>query len=213
MHPLVSIVIPNYNGGLFLLESVSSALAQDYPNFEIIIVDDGSTDNSVEVLDSFRNKIIVIEKENFGAASARNLGILAASGEFVAFLDSDDLWEPNKLTMQMKYMLDANLDLVYCHGRDFGDKGDVNLLHKATFEGNCYSYFKKYPSRAIIELGCSSSVIRKSLLHKSGIFNTSNPPPINRPPSKSENQWVDRKSDTAQTPNVIAPTISARRRP
>ena len=177
MQPLVSVVVPNHNGGLFLLESVSSALKQNYPNIEVIVVDDGSTDNSLVLLTRFKNKVTVIKKENFGAASARNLGILAAKGEFIALLDSDDIWEPNKLSLQMKYLLGANLDLVYCHGREFGDQGDVNYFYMASFEGDCYVHFKKYPTRAIIELGCSSSVFRKSLLHKSGMFDTSNPPP------------------------------------
>ena len=177
MQPLVSVIIPNFNGELFLDESVSSVLKQSYPYIEVIVVDDGSTDNSLELLAKFKDRIIVIEKENFGAASARNLGLLASNGEFIALLDSDDIWEPNKLSLQMKHLLEADLDLVYCHGREFGDQGNVNNLYMAGFEGDCYVHFKKYPARAIIELGCSSSVFRKSILHKSGLFDTSNPPP------------------------------------
>jgi teichuronic acid biosynthesis glycosyltransferase TuaG len=171
--PLVSIVIPTYNSGHFLLEAVSSAIEQDYSNTEIIVVDDGSTDNSIELLEVFKGRIDVIQTKNGGAASARNLGILQARGDYIAFLDSDDLWERNKLSVQLEYMDKAQLDLVYCHGQEFGSENGINVLHKAFHYGNCYPYFKKFPTRAIIEMGPTTSVIRKSLLYKSGVFDTS----------------------------------------
>ena len=104
MKSLVSIVIPNHNGALFLLEAITSAIEQDYPNTEIIVVDDGSTDDSLELLEVYNGRVEVIRTENFGAASARNLGIMAAKGEYIAFLDSDDVWERNKLSLQITLM-------------------------------------------------------------------------------------------------------------
>lgn len=172
MKSLVSVVIPNHNGALFLLEAISSVIEQDYLNTEIIVVDDGSTDNSLELLEVYKGKIEVICAENFGAASARNLGIMAANGDYIAFLDSDDVWERNKLGLQIELMEKTQLDLVYCDGKEFGGKGGNGVLHKAVYSGDCYQYFKRFPARAIIELGCSSSVIRRSLLYKSGIFDT-----------------------------------------
>lgn len=172
MKSLVSIVIPNHNGALFLLEAITSAIEQDYPNTEIIVVDDGSTDNSLELLEVYKGKVEVIRAENFGAASARNLGIMAAKGDYIAFLDSDDVWERNKLSLQLELMEKTQLDLVYCDGKEFGGKGENRVLHKAVYSGDCYQYFKRFPTRAIIELGCSSSVIRRSLLYKSGLFDT-----------------------------------------
>jgi len=172
MKSLVSIVIPNHNGALFLLEAITSAIEQDYPYTEIIVVDDGSTDNSLELLEIYKGSIEVICAENFGAASARNLGIMAAKGDFIAFLDSDDVWEKNKLSLQLELMEKSQLDLVYCDGKEFGGNGENFVLHKAVYSGDCYQYFKRFPTRAIIELGCSSSIIRRSLLYKSGLFDT-----------------------------------------
>ena len=172
MKSLVSIVIPNHNGAQFLLDAIASAIEQDYPNTEIIVVDDGSTDNSLELLKVYKGKIKIICAENFGAASARNLGIMAAKGDYIAFLDSDDIWERNKLSLQLELMEKKQIDLVYCSGKEFGSKEGVNIPHNAVYSGDCYQYFKRFPTRAIIELGCSSSVIKRSLLHKSGLFDT-----------------------------------------
>jgi glycosyltransferase involved in cell wall biosynthesis len=172
MKSLVSIVIPNHNGAQFLVETIKSAIEQDYPCTEIIVVDDGSTDSSLEILEIYKGKIELICSQNFGAASARNLGIMAAKGDYIALLDSDDVWERNKLSLQLELMEKSQLDLVYCDGREFGDKDEMIFLHKAVYSGDCYQYFQRFPTRAIIELGCSSSIIRKSLLHKSGLFDT-----------------------------------------
>ena len=172
MKSLVSVVIPNHNGALFLLDAITSVIEQDYSNTQVIVVDDGSTDGSLELLEVYKGRIEVIRSENFGAASARNLGMMAAKGDYIAFLDSDDVWERNKLSLQLELMETKQLDLVYCDGKEFGGEGGNSVLHKAVYSGDCYQYFKSFPTRAIIELGCSSSIIRKSLLYKSGLFDT-----------------------------------------
>ena len=177
MNPLVTAIIPTYNSGIYLKEAVESALDQDYPNLEIIIIDDGSTDDSLSLLTPYLNRVHVVTSENFGAASARNLGILASSGEYLAFLDSDDKWISNKISLQMKQMLESKLDLVYCAGQEFGIQGGLGQIHVPIFEGNCYQYYKKYPSRDIVAIGPSGSILKKSLLHKSGIFDTKIPAP------------------------------------
>jgi len=82
MHPLVSVIIPTYNSGVFLKEAVESALDQDYPNLEVVVVDDGSTDDSLSLVTKYFDRIQIVKSQNFGAASARNLGILASSGEY-----------------------------------------------------------------------------------------------------------------------------------
>ena len=173
MDALVSVVIPNYNGALYLTEALSSVIAQDYENVQIIVVDDGSSDNSVEVLKTFGTKITLIESENNGASTARNIGISVAKGEYIAFLDSDDIWVTNKLRLQLEYMQINELDLVYCHGQEFGNTDGPNVLHEAKFAGDCYRYFKKFPSKAIIDMGPSTAVIRSARLLKTGIFDPS----------------------------------------
>lgn len=100
---LVSVVIPAYNVGPHIAEAIDSVLTQDYPQVEIIVVDDGSKDDTAEVVAARYPQATLIRKENGGAATARNAGIRAARGEFVAFLDADDIWLPGKLTAQIDY--------------------------------------------------------------------------------------------------------------
>lgn len=95
--PLISVIINNYNYARFLPQAIESALAQTYPHKEIIVVDDGSTDNSREVLCQYEGRVKLILKENGGQASAFNVGFTAAQGEIVCFLDSDDYWAPQLL--------------------------------------------------------------------------------------------------------------------
>jgi len=105
--PLVSIVMPAFNSEEFICNAVDSVLAQTYENWELIIVDDHSTDNTRKVLKKFEsfNKIRVITcKKNGGAAKARNRGIAEARGSFLCFIDADDLWEPDKLSRQLAFM-------------------------------------------------------------------------------------------------------------
>jgi glycosyltransferase involved in cell wall biosynthesis len=105
MKPLVSVVIPSYNMEAFTPQTVESVLAQDYPSVEVIVVDDGSTDGSVGALKRFGERIRLIEQKNSGACAARNRGLQECRGEFVAFLDCDDLWEPRKLTRCVETLL------------------------------------------------------------------------------------------------------------
>ena len=105
---LVSIIMPNYNSGKYISESIESVLAQTYENWELIVVDDCSSDDSIEVIKSYsdpRIKLIQNEK-NSGAAISRNNAIAVASGEFIAFLDSDDLWTTDKLQRHLEFMVD-----------------------------------------------------------------------------------------------------------
>ena len=97
MNPLVSIIVNNYNYGRFVGEAIESALAQSYRNTEVIVVDDGSTDNSREVIAGYGSRIIPVLKANGGQGSAFNAGFAASRGEFVLFLDADDVQEPNAI--------------------------------------------------------------------------------------------------------------------
>ena len=177
MKPLVSIVIPNYNNGKYILDSIKSASLQDYENIEIIVVDDGSTDDSLQVLSETSYPIALHTSINLGAASARNIGILAARGEYIALLDSDDLWETNKISLQIDFLIANQLDLVYCSGVVFGETVECGKILKAEYMGDCYKFFKKYPSRAIVQLGCSGAVFRKKLLSQIGLFDIGVPGP------------------------------------
>lgn len=100
--PLVSVITAVYNGEQYLREALESLFAQDYTDFESIVVDDGSTDGSAEIAQSF--PVVYHRQHNQGAAAARNAGITLARGELVAYLDSDDLLPPNKLSVQVGYL-------------------------------------------------------------------------------------------------------------
>jgi glycosyltransferase involved in cell wall biosynthesis len=102
---LVSVIVPVYNGERFLAEALNSIFAQDYRPIEVIVVDDGSDDRTAEIARDFAD-IRCLRQSNQGLAAARNAGIREAHGEFIAFLDADDLMLPNKLTVQMQYLLD-----------------------------------------------------------------------------------------------------------
>ena len=121
--PLVSIIMPVYNGARFLVESLTSASEQTYPNYEIVVMDDGSTDESAAIVRSF-SKVRYFYETNQGIAQARNNAIDRVDGELIAFLDHDDLWAPNGLEVQVKYLLEhpeislvlANERLFFTHG-------------------------------------------------------------------------------------------------
>src|SRR5437763_447547 len=106
----VSVIIPAYNFARYVPEAIDSVLAQTYAPFEVIVVDDGSTDDTPKVLAAYGNRIRAIRQVNQGVAAARNTGLAAAGGEYVAFIDSDDTWEPRKLQLQMD-RFDADPDL------------------------------------------------------------------------------------------------------
>lgn len=110
--PLVSIVIPLYNGSNFVEEAIKCATAQDYPNKEIIVVNDGSTDDGAgrEICLKYADKITYLEKENGGCSSALNFGIKAAKGEYISWLSHDDLYLPNKLSYQIELIEKLGLD-------------------------------------------------------------------------------------------------------
>lgn len=126
MHPLVTVVIPTYNRSSTIRRSIESVLGQSYKELELVIVDDCSSDNTVEIVNSYRDKRIklICLPQNRGANVARNKGICAAEGEYIAFQDSDDEWDRDKLQVQIKDMLDRGLAASFCAHRLIRDVGE-----------------------------------------------------------------------------------------
>jgi glycosyltransferase involved in cell wall biosynthesis len=118
----VSAIVPVFNGGRFLEEALRSVLDQTLPPTEVIVVDDGSTDDSAEIAMRLGDPVECIRQENTGVAGARNRGLSLATGEFIAFLDHDDLWPPNKLEVQIaELQSDPDIDIVSGRMRVIGD--------------------------------------------------------------------------------------------
>ncbi len=112
--PLVSVVIPAFNGADFIGKTIESIFAQTWPAVELLVVDDGSTDGTPDIVRRFGDRIRFFEQKNSGTAAARNLGLLHAQGEFFAVLDQDDLWLPHKLERQIpRFSEDPKIGLVY----------------------------------------------------------------------------------------------------
>ena len=167
-NPLISIIIPNYNGSRYLESCINSAINQDYENFEIIIIDDGSSDKSAEILRKYESQIQVIYCQHQGAAQSRNEGIQKSSGTFIALLDNDDIWLPNKLSKQMAIMFSDSADFVYCAYEKFGASKGVVRPNK-NIKGNVQMYFRKHPAINFIG-SCSGVVFKKSILKQAGLF-------------------------------------------
>ena len=119
--PRVSIIIPTYNRAGMLVECLGSVFAQTYTDYEIIVVDDGSTDHTEELIKPTLSRIIYFKHENRGNAAARNSGLDIAKGELIAFLDSDDIWLPDKLRREVDYLdQHPDVDMVCANGTFFG---------------------------------------------------------------------------------------------
>ncbi|MGH7825141.1 MAG: glycosyltransferase family A protein [Candidatus Binatia bacterium] len=118
--PLVSCIIPVYNGELYLREAIDSILAQTYRPVEIIVADDGSTDGTADIIAEFGEPVHCLRQTNQGPAASRNLGARAATGDFIAFLDADDLWHPDKLERQMvRFQIRPELDYCVTYSQNF----------------------------------------------------------------------------------------------
>jgi glycosyltransferase involved in cell wall biosynthesis len=173
--PRVSVIIPMYNREDFIVETIRSVLDQTYPNIELIVVDDGSTDDSRKVLKQFEGKIRVLEhpgKVNRGQSAAINLGIRSSEGRYVAILDSDDLFAPRKIQLQVEYLENhPDIGLVYGNGYYIDEEGEK--LYPIYQIGH-----KEYSRPELVLLDCyinipSNSLIRRSVLDLVGGFDES----------------------------------------
>ena len=173
-HPeLVSVVMPCFNGRAFVEQAVRSALGQDYTNVELIVVDDGSTDGSREVLarlaSEFAGRMTVLQQDNQGPYPARNTGLRHARGTLVAFLDADDYWTPNCLGTLWRALQGAQADLVYCGWQNVGEGGPGK-------EPYVPPQYEAEDTAALFLKGCPwpihAALMRRSVLEQVGGFST-----------------------------------------
>ncbi|MFA6276969.1 MAG: glycosyltransferase [Pedobacter sp.] len=136
--PLVSIIIPFYNAEDFLVETLQSAINQTWENKEIILIDDGSTDGSFLKVKSFKNEKVKLiqQQKNKGASAARNLGLSCAKGDYIQFLDADDLLSPNKIEKQVLALQNEPNKIAVCSTVHFKDTENHFLRHPSAFEEN-----------------------------------------------------------------------------
>ncbi len=170
--PLISVIIPTYNRGWILEKAIDSVLVQEFNDFELIVVDDGSIDNTEEILNNYGNQINVIHQDNQGVSAARNLGIKSASGRYIAFLDSDDTWLPKKLTIQSDFFT-SKPDALICqtgetwirNGKQINPKNRHKKLSGMIFE----------QSLALCLVSPSAVMIDQHLFEQVGLFDENLP--------------------------------------
>jgi glycosyltransferase involved in cell wall biosynthesis len=174
----VSVIIPAYNASKFIREAINSVLNQTYKDYEIIVVDgrDGSTDNTREIVAEYGDAVRYFRQENTGLSDARNKGVLNSRGEYIAFLDSDDLWFENKLALQVKF-LDSHRDV----GLVFSDSwfkvyGDATVKKQRLVGRRFFQIAKPYRGEVLCQLFVVNFIpaltvlVRKECLLNAGLF-------------------------------------------
>jgi glycosyltransferase involved in cell wall biosynthesis len=161
--PLISCIVPVFNGERYLPEALESIFQQTYRPIEVIVADDGSTDGTAVVVASYGNHIRYLRQPNAGAPAARNLGLKAASGDFITFLDADDLWHREKLARQMaRFAAHPELDLCVTHLQNFW----IPELHEEAARLQNHRFAQALPGYVTQTL-----LARRSLFERVGGFN------------------------------------------
>lgn len=161
---LISVIIPVYNAGRYLVEAIESVLAQTRPPDEIIVVDDGSTDESPRIVQNFTKPVLYRHQSHNGAGPARNLGVAQAKGEWLAFLDADDLWLPDKLARQIALVKsEPDLEMV------FG--GVEQFVSPDLDEAKC-ACLRGMPPDVKVYLTAGTLLIRRAAFERVGYFST-----------------------------------------
>ena len=163
--PLVSVIMPAYNSEQFIEKAIRSALAQTYSNLEMIVIDDCSKDSTVQIVQKLAqedNRVRLIQNEtNAGAANSRNKGMDCSRGAYVALLDSDDIWHPDKLQKQIKLAQESGAGLIYCSYAMVDEQGKKKCRDFVVNEHICLeSMLRKN------EIGCSTVLLRSDVLNQ-----------------------------------------------
>ncbi len=170
--PRVSVVVPVYNRVAWVSRALDSVLGQDYPDLELIVVDDGSTDGTHRRLAAYGDAIRVVRQGNRGVSAARNIGVASASGALIAFLDSDDCWLPGKLERQVAFMT-ARPDVQICQTEEIWIRNGVRVNPRRRHRKPSGWIFE--PSLALCLVSPSAVMMTRGLWDEMGGFDTSLP--------------------------------------
>jgi len=170
--PLVSVILPTYNRAWIVNNAIDSVLGQDFSDFELIVVDDGSTDDTPALLQSYGARLRAIRQENRGVSAARNAGIRAARGSLIALLDSDDEWLPGKLIAQVAYFEDDSEALI-CQTEEIWIRNGVRVNPGKRHRKEGGMIFER--SLGLCLVSPSAVMMRRSLLDEVGLFDESLP--------------------------------------
>lgn len=165
---LVSVIIPTFNRAHVLGRALDSVLAQAYDPVEVIVVDDGSTDNTRELMAGYRDRVRILTQPNKGVSAARNLGVREAKGEFIALLDSDDAWTPEKLCVQMDFMT-ADPEVLICQTDEIWIRNGRRVNPKVKHKKPSGMIFE--PSLKLCLVSPSAVMMRRELFEIKGMFN------------------------------------------
>ena len=167
MEKFVSIIIPSYNRAYCLQKAIDSVLSQTYPYFELIVVDDGSEDNTGNLVENYNSDIVFIRQENKGPAAARNRGVKAARYELLAFLDSDDWFAENKLEVQVRAMQEKPAYLI-SHTQEIWYRNGSILNQKIRHRKNSGDIFNQ--SLELCAVGMSTVLMYRKIFERFGLF-------------------------------------------
>lgn len=164
MNDLVDIILPNYNKEIFLEETINSVLKQNFNNWKLFIIDNGSTDNSKKIIEKFSSnkkiKIIYL-KRNMRVSFSRNLGMRLSNSKYISFIDADDVWSPNKLRDQINFMEKNNYSFTYTDYTPFFSKNDKIIYKKRIVTPDTFD-FEKFVNNSSI--GTSSMILLRNIV-------------------------------------------------
>lgn len=179
--PTVSVVIPVYNGAKFIAKAIDSVLSQTYSVHELIVINDGSKDDTARVLEGYADRIKAVHIPNGGVSNARNTGMKLATGDVIAFLDADDVWRRDKLSKQMAALAEyPEVGFTFCNFLTLNRSSGKVVPHfdhlKTRLQLNFEMPLARSPLAMLIDANavgtCSNVVIRRSVLAQTGLFNT-----------------------------------------
>lgn len=164
---LVTVILPTFNRAWSLKQAIDSVFFQDYPYIELIVIDDGSTDNTQQLLKEYKNKIKVLKQKNRGVSSARNAGIKNSTGQFIAFLDSDDAWDKKKISCQIAFFK-SNPDALICQTQEIWIRKGRRVNPKEKHKKPSGMIFE--PSLYLCLVSPSAVMMRKTVFDLKGYF-------------------------------------------